>query len=213
MSEGKQCNHCGDVKPLDQFHKDKARPDGRKARCKACINLSNKSRSPERKREIAERQALWRESNPGKGAEITRRWRVNNPERAKDSRKKEYRKDPAKEKARSREWRKRNPERLRHHLALYRARHPEVYRAASQRRYALKSKAETKDVTAKDLHRILASSCVACGEERVELDHIIPLSRGGRHSVGNLQPLCRGCNGSKKDLLMVEWREKQHGCS
>ena len=32
-----------------------------------------------------------------------------------------------------------------------------------------------------------------------ELDHIIPLSRGGEHSYRNTQLLCRACNGAKSD--------------
>ena len=35
-----------------------------------------------------------------------------------------------------------------------------------------------------------------------ELDHIIPLARGGPHTHDNLQCLCRKCNGSKSDKTM-----------
>lgn len=37
-----------------------------------------------------------------------------------------------------------------------------------------------------------------------ELDHVIPLSKGGSHTMGNLQLLCRKCNGEKGDKL--NWR-------
>jgi hypothetical protein len=33
-----------------------------------------------------------------------------------------------------------------------------------------------------------------------EIDHIIPLSKGGAHSPGNTQCLCRRCNGIKSDI-------------
>lgn len=40
--------------------------------------------------------------------------------------------------------------------------------------------------------------CVWCdSEEDIELDHIVPFSRGGSDSESNLQTLCRSCNRSK----------------
>jgi hypothetical protein len=44
--------------------------------------------------------------------------------------------------------------------------------------------------------------CVQCGaREYLELDHIIPLSKGGATSVNNLQILCRRCNSQKRDKI------------
>jgi len=44
-------------------------------------------------------------------------------------------------------------------------------------------------------------TCPACNrkEPNIELtmDHVIPLSRGGKHYIQNIQPLCRKCNGIK----------------
>src|SRR5947209_7867127 len=40
--------------------------------------------------------------------------------------------------------------------------------------------------------------CVKCGgQERLEFDHIIPLTRGGSNTARNLQLLCETCNRSK----------------
>lgn len=36
------------------------------------------------------------------------------------------------------------------------------------------------------------------GTFQCHLDHIIPLSRGGRHEIDNVQWLCQPCNGSKR---------------
>jgi hypothetical protein len=37
------------------------------------------------------------------------------------------------------------------------------------------------------------------------LDHVVPLARGGEHSLNNLAPACAGCNSHKRDLLLSEW--------
>ncbi|MBQ9981661.1 MAG: HNH endonuclease [Oscillospiraceae bacterium] len=43
--------------------------------------------------------------------------------------------------------------------------------------------------------------CVHCGhsfrKDDIEIDHIIPQSRGGGDNINNLQCLCRSCNASK----------------
>lgn len=44
-----------------------------------------------------------------------------------------------------------------------------------------------------------------CGEcdspENLEVDHIVPVSRGGTNEESNLQPLCRSCNSTKRARL------------
>lgn len=37
------------------------------------------------------------------------------------------------------------------------------------------------------------------------MDHIVPLSRGGKTTKGNLATACKDCNNRKKQLLPMEW--------
>ena len=53
--------------------------------------------------------------------------------------------------------------------------------------------------------------CYYCGKRtgpaKLTMDHLVPLSRGGKSSRGNLVPACKECNNSKKNLLPMEWEE------
>ena len=50
--------------------------------------------------------------------------------------------------------------------------------------------------------------CTSCGEqfsaEELTMDHRVPLSRGGKTSKGNVQPMCKPCNNKKKDFTPEE---------
>lgn len=39
------------------------------------------------------------------------------------------------------------------------------------------------------------------------MDHLVPLSRGGKSSRNNVVPACKECNSRKKYLLPIEWEE------
>lgn len=46
-------------------------------------------------------------------------------------------------------------------------------------------------------------TCVRCGKKLrkgdVDIDHIIPRSRGGKDNINNLQCMCKRCNRSKRN--------------
>lgn len=37
------------------------------------------------------------------------------------------------------------------------------------------------------------------------MDHVVPLSRGGRTVKSNVVPCCKECNNQKKYMLPLEW--------
>lgn len=49
--------------------------------------------------------------------------------------------------------------------------------------------------------------CAYCGGAATEMDHVIPLSRGGRHDKDNIVPACRSCNARKHAKTPEEWRK------
>lgn len=45
--------------------------------------------------------------------------------------------------------------------------------------------------------------CAHCyTDENIEMDHKIPLSKGGKHHIDNIQPLCRSCNSKKGNKIL-----------
>ena len=120
-------------------------------------------------------------------------------------------------------WRAANKEHIRKRNAAYRAANkerkaaylrewqkanPEKVREAALRRIARKKEARTYVITDKDLRRITSAPCAfpGCTGTDIELDHVIPLSRGGSHGIGNLQPLCRHHNRTKHNKTWIEYR-------
>lgn len=56
--------------------------------------------------------------------------------------------------------------------------------------------------------RRLDYSCAYCGARGIALhqDHVVPLTRGGRHAIANILPACQPCNSSKYTYFLSEWR-------
>lgn len=56
--------------------------------------------------------------------------------------------------------------------------------------------------------RIAEGVCHYCGKKtppgELTLDHVIPVSRGGRSTRGNCVPCCKECNNSKKAYTPAE---------
>jgi 5-methylcytosine-specific restriction protein A len=60
-------------------------------------------------------------------------------------------------------------------------------------------------------NRIAQGLCHYCGLKfpatELTMDHLVPVSRGGKSSRGNVVPACKECNNKKKYLLPIEWAE------
>jgi len=59
--------------------------------------------------------------------------------------------------------------------------------------------------------RLAKGLCHYCGNrvspKSLTMDHIIPISRGGKSTKGNVVTACRECNTLKKQLLPMEWEQ------
>ena len=95
-----------------------------------------------------------------------------------------------------------------------RKRNKKKYRASRNERQLRRARVEKERtflILNKEIKKLYRDPCFICGSKKDQsIDHIIPLSRGGRHSVGNLMTLCRSCNASKNARFMIEWYKVKH---
>lgn len=109
----KVCTICGEIKPLDEFHRDKSYKDGYRSNCKICTLRQIKmyrAANPEKHREDVRQ---WQLANPEKHRESARQWRVANPGKAKESVRRYKAGNLEKVRESTRRWQVANPEKHR----------------------------------------------------------------------------------------------------
>lgn len=176
-------------------------------------------------------QQLWKDwYAKNKERNVLRRaeWVKNNPEKAKAICHRTYWKDVEKSR---REMRKSRARHLDARNAYDKKRGQTADRKKAKRTYAQNWKRKNREawrlshrlyqsrrrqritastVTIRDWLEILSrhgKKCAACGKVncKLEIDHIVPFARGGRHEKSNLQPLCKRCNTKKHTKTMEEF--------
>lgn len=132
-----------------------------------------------------------------------RKWHHDNREHRRRYMRTYYDKNAEKLRQRTRDWYRAN--KARHWNQL-------------QKRRSLKEQATVNlEVLRKFTSRIKAKRfafCYWCGEKTktsaIHFDHIIPLIKGGQHSVENLCVSCARCNLRKNDSLPSDWILRAH---
>lgn len=133
---------------------------------------------------------------------------VNNREVIKD-RVRQYRlNNKDKVNSGARRWGANNPQRVAEYSRRKRLKNKLTYDAINSR-YNMRKKANGGSHTEGDWLRLLAvcnNRCLMCGSQyRIEKDHIIPVSMGGKDDIQNIQPLCRSCNARKCNRESVDY--------
>lgn len=154
---------------------------------------------------VIARVAAWKRANPEKVRASTARNAATNRARVKEW-KTEHR---AQHNAWVRGYKKRDPEK-------YKALHREYYQRTKKdvrwrlqcaKRYArihgAKGAASSEAVKARIA--FYGWKCAYCPGPYEELDHAIPISRGGPHCPANIRPACKPCNRSKGSRTPKEW--------
>jgi len=223
----KHCPGCDRDLSLESFGRKKSCPDGLQVYCKECHSrevresaakpehrasryervLENRKDPEWHERELEGRKAWYRrhKNDPGfqeKQAERAKRW--DKTPRGHDL-----------HRAASLRWKHRNREQQKAYRNEYFRRRyandPDFRKARLQvglQRAAAK-RANGGDFDIQDwetLVELANGHCPACGKERkLNMDHIVPVSKGGTNYLWNLQPLCRSCN-SRKMTETIDYR-------
>jgi len=191
MTNTKTCTKCGQIKPYSEFNNRQASPDGKQPKCRECEHIAQREYNAKNSARNTARAVEWNRTNKARRKEIVQGYVERFPERRRESSRLDHIKNRDARNARIREHRKRNMDQARGYVLARRGR----------------IKASAKLVTVKEIAKMYASVCTYCGSsDKIEIDHIVPLSKGGRHSIGNLTPACRSCNGSKGNKFLREWR-------
>jgi len=154
-----------------------------------------------------------RARNPEAAREWDRQHRLANPARHKATQDRYKAKHPNAQNEAAARWRKNNPGKQAAASARWRAANPKSAKARDARNNDRRRTVECYEILPGEWERTCARfrhECAYCGERpgRLTQDHVIALSRGGRHSIGNLVPSCQSCNSSKNASLIVEWRNR-----
>jgi 5-methylcytosine-specific restriction endonuclease McrA len=191
----KECTKCHRLLPLSEFYKDNRNKDNCRERCKECYSERAEEYYKKNKKKILDHCNEYREQNKEKEKRRHQIYYNENREQILE-RAREYRNNnPDKERKRHKRWRKQNPEKTRASWHRYKAK-------------KLKAKGTHTHIERDLITRLQKGKCLSCGEKSsLTIDHIIPLSRGGRNDLTNLQGLCKVCN-SKKHTQSIDYRSK-----
>ena len=74
-----------------------------------------------------------------------------------------------------------------------------------------KEKARNLRLSAWWMRKTSEGRCYYCDKKvkqaELTMDHVVPISRGGKSKKGNIVPACKACDNKKKYLMPVEWEE------
>jgi len=114
----------------------------------------------------------------------------------REVRRREYERDPQRFLTSQKEWREKNPERARLYVRV----------SNQKRRIAGAGTSFTREqwLAVVEAH---GGRCAYCGADGpLEIEHRVPLCRGGTNDISNIVPACRPCNRRKQKKTDAEFR-------
>jgi 5-methylcytosine-specific restriction endonuclease McrA len=189
----KQCSKCKIEKSLECFNKNKTKNDGLSTECKECVNLYNKKYRivPENKERAGEYNKVYRVEKAEEIAITKKAYVLEHEEEVRTIKSRHYENNKIAYKARVSQYKKDNPAQ---------------YREYNARRRAAKQTSKVEKITIQDVINEYGNRCFYCDNGEFEhIDHYIPLSKDGEHTLKNVRPSCEECNLRKNAKLPEEW--------
>ena len=176
-------------------------------------------KTPEQKAKKAAYMREYYHANKAKAIALVTRYREANKEKIKAKkkclkrtpaqRKAEYQKNAEKIKARSKAWCAANPDRKTAASRKYYSENKASYISnARKRRHSLIGTFNQKEIDA--IYAAQHGNCAGCAKpftasRKYEMDHVMPVSKGGLNTADSIQLLCKPCNRRKFTMLPDQW--------
>jgi 5-methylcytosine-specific restriction endonuclease McrA len=187
----KICQKCGINRPVTEFSKHNACKGGHETTCKECVNKNSK---------------LWREKHSNYDTLHSRQYRKEHITELREKERSYYWNNVEKKMVYRAGYYQKNRDFLIQSSKDDYKRHPERWRYYGEKRRCIKNGGDLQQGDFEKLCAEYGNKCLVCGSTgKLTMDHIVPISRGGVHSVANIQPLCRSCN-SKKHAKTIDYR-------
>lgn len=228
----KKCSACHQIfpSPRENFHKDKTKKDGLASTCKECAKARAKKHSPKsiakhREKmntdpEYREKYNEWarnRRKDPIHGERIRNRDRKHTAQRNPEKRRAYFRGYYEKNKERliaaQKQRNAENPQASHDRVTKWNKNNPEKRRMLSRVNRANRRAMQSigGSYTAKEIQGLYEEQeglCAYCGIrlfDEYQVDHYIPLTKGGGNTIDNLLCACETCNKSKGNKMPEEW--------
>lgn len=209
----KRCSCCGIQKSIADFNRNRTEPDGHQRWCKACRRKhANAASTRERMRP---REAAYRAANREKLREVSRQWRAKHPARASELSKTSKAKNKENVDAYNKKYRETHRDEHRRANRNYYLRNKDKYLDHRLKRIARLKGCDTSTVNRQEVFERDEWRCTICGcpidpkakfpdSASASLDHFVPLSKGGKHTMENVFAAHLGCNLSKGAKLIED---------